>query len=112
MRPKKALTKFLRASLQTRMRLTEWQIRLLEPDITKEQIMERIEEADWCIVEEKVENGITVYSLIDRVFVCICVKEPIHWHNDEMACCGGSDCCPEAVYVDYETQIVHKVAYI
>lgn len=97
--------------MENKLALSEVQIALLE-DLNREQILERIDEAGWSILDEKTQNGISIFTLIDRVFVCVCGKEPVHWHNAKIACCGGSDCCPENVPRDYELEIAWNVSRI
>lgn len=87
------------------------QINLIEPNITKEQIEEAIDKAKWRILEQRIQNEVIIYTLIDPCFICTCGEEPIHWHED-MACCGGKDCCPEAGYPDVEVEIAEKLASI
>lgn len=111
-KPRKRFLKFLTSSLENRLTMSETQIKLLEPEITEGEILDRIQAAEWSILEQRVENDVAVYSLIDSAFVCTCGNDPVHWHNGKMACCGGSDCCPEAEPPDYELQIAWKLACI
>jgi hypothetical protein len=114
MKVRKAFSKFLKSSLENKLQLTEIQIRLLE-ELTREEIAERIQEADWFILEEEVQNDVSIYTLIDRVFICVCGKEPDHWHNGKIACCGDSDCCPDAIWdepPDIEVEIAWNVGQI
>ena len=114
MRPKKALTKFLSASLQTRMRLTALQVGFLEQNLSKEKILQRIEDAEWEVFKEEEQNGVTIYFLIDPLFICSCGHKPSHFHNKK-PCCGRQYCCPEnepPEPPDYELLIAQNVAHI
>jgi hypothetical protein len=106
---KTSFERFLRASLENRIIITERQIQLIQPNITSYEIEEAISKAKWHIFEKKALNGVTTYTLIDPGFICTCGQQPIHWHEDK-ACCGGIDCCPEAICEgDIEVQIAEKI---
>ena len=111
MKPKKSLMKFLTASLQTKMRLTESQIGLLEQDLSKEKILQRIEDAQWEVLKEEEQNGATIYFLIDPFFICSCGHKPSHFHNKK-PCCGRQYCCPDLIPIDYELEIAWNLACI
>ncbi len=110
MKPRKCFLKFLTSSLENKLVLSSTQISLLEPNLTEEQVRGYIDEAKWHILEQRTENGVQVYVIVDRGFVCTCGKDPVHWHYDE-ACCGREYCCPENSF-DVDVEIAMKVACI
>lgn len=113
-KPKNSFQRFLKTSLENRLVLTSVQIKLLQPNITEEQIEEAIDKAKWRILEQRIQNEVTIYTLIDPCFICTCGKPPVHYHMEQtsMACCGDENCCPEADDTDIEVQIAEKLVSI
>ncbi|MCW3999517.1 MAG: hypothetical protein NWE93_04705 [Candidatus Bathyarchaeota archaeon] len=108
---KTSFERFLRASLENRLVLTTRQIQLIQPKITSYEVEEAISKAKWHIFEEKAQNGVTTYTLIDPSFICTCGQQPIHWHEDK-ACCGSDDCCPEAQCPDVDVEIAWNIGKV
>jgi hypothetical protein len=116
MRPRNPLSKFLRSSLESRLRLSATQIYFIEGrDLTDEEVFECANKAEWRVAAVEVQNNISIYHLVDPCFVCGCGLEPDHFHENNEACCGDSDCCPDAMWAeppDIEVEIAWNVGQI
>lgn len=93
------------------MRLTSTQVELLEPNLSKEKVLERIDDAEWEVLREEEQNRATIYFLIDPFFICSCGQKPDHFHNKK-PCCGRIYCCQDLTPIDYEVEIAWKVSQI
>jgi hypothetical protein len=106
----KPFENFLRASSRSTIELNEDQIDLISPDLDTDDILRAVEIAGWAVQKsELLQNGLIVFTLIDKRQMCSCGEPAQHYHLDE-PCYGRKECC--LIAVDYELEIACAVSRI
>jgi hypothetical protein len=109
----KRFENFLKMSSQSSLVVSEDQIDVICPGLAYDDVLRAVEIAGWTVQKsELLQNGLIVFSLIDKKRMCSCGEPVKHYHFDE-PCCGLQYCCPEfPVPADYELEAAQVILRI